>query len=277
MPRLYDETVEIANVNWRDSEYLYALKQYLPVAHVFNASNVHELVDPNGVYQAAKDFPNAAPPFDATWVEWSVKPAFADAIRFSEVRRCGTLTLLERSEDSFSLQTYGVLETVVDRVPAISVFPGRARYVLDAFGNVTDHGVIMPFDRSKTGGMVPEAIDGLMIPTLLTFSLLNCRNVTTQAQCPHKKEVRKWIRSGHKGPLCRYHTLNISTMARALRDEGGIEQNGPAKALHICRGHFKDYSKNGLFGKYKGMYYFGPTVRGSKKGGMVLKDYKVGV
>ena len=275
MPRLYDEVIEIANEH--NDKYLDIFKTSLPYAQIFLASNVHELIDPHGVYEASKDFPNAAPPFDVTWVEWSVKKEFADSVNFSELRRCGTLTLSEYTDDGFSLYIYGIGEMFSDGHPVISVFPGKARYVLDVVGNVVNSNIIMPSDPKEVGGVIPEAIDGLMIPTLLTFSLLNCRNVTTQEHGPYRKEEERWSKRGSKRLLCRYHTLNISTMARILREEGGIKKNGPAKALHICRGHFKDYTKSGLFGKHRGLFYFGPVIRGSKNSGLVIKDYNVGV
>ena len=47
------------------------------------------------------------------------------------------------------------------------------------------------------------------------------------------------------------------------------------KALHICRGHFKDFSNHGLFGKYRGTYWWPMHTRGSSDNGLVVKDYRV--
>ena len=41
------------------------------------------------------------------------------------------------------------------------------------------------------------------------------------------------------------------------------------------RGHFKDYSVKGLFGKYKKVYWWDSQVRGEVIGGVVDKDYRV--
>jgi hypothetical protein len=41
------------------------------------------------------------------------------------------------------------------------------------------------------------------------------------------------------------------------------------------RGHFKDYSVKGLFGRYKGVYWWDSQVRGEVNGGVVDKDYRV--
>ena len=47
-------------------------------------------------------------------------------------------------------------------------------------------------------------------------------------------------------------------------------------ALHFVRGHFKDFSHGGgLFGKYKGLYWWSPRLRGSASSGIVKKEYMV--
>ena len=73
-----------------------------------------------------------------------------------------------------------------------------------------------------------------------------------------------------------FKTLEIEPMKRILRTEGQSEKTGLRQALHICRGHFKDYSKGGgLFGKYKGLYWWESQVRGSVSEGTIVKDYSV--
>jgi len=45
--------------------------------------------------------------------------------------------------------------------------------------------------------------------------------------------------------------------------------------VHMCRGHFKEYTEDHrLFGKYTGLYWWQPYVRGQKEG-IVIKDYEV--
>jgi hypothetical protein len=60
-------------------------------------------------------------------------------------------------------------------------------------------------------------------------------------------------------PESRYKTLTV-TPTRA--------------ALHFVRGHFKDYSVKGLFGKYKKVYWWDSQVR-REVGGVVDKEYWV--
>ena len=54
-----------------------------------------------------------------------------------------------------------------------------------------------------------------------------------------------------------------------------VADGAEPKALHFVRGHFKDYSVKGLFGKYKKVYWWDSQVRGEVMGGVVDKDYRV--
>lgn len=125
--------------------------------------------------------------------------------------------------------------------------------------------------------MIPQDAWGMKLftfPALLALSLLHCKNVTLETTDPPAKLSKAFQRRNGR-PLVRYHTLNIEPMRRVLKHEGQSEKTGLRKAMHICRGHFKDYSKHGLFGKYKGMYWWESHVRGSADEGAVLKDYNV--
>ena len=63
-------------------------------------------------------------------------------------------------------------------------------------------------------------------------------------------------------------------MKKVLKTEGGIDEVGLQRALHICRGHFKDYRDGkGLFGKHKGLYWWDSTVKGNANNGEIKKDY----
>lgn len=114
----------------------------------------------------------------------------------------------------------------------------------------------------------------LHVPLLAT-SFAHCKNVEVQAVDPPEKLSRKQFKR-HGVPKVRYHVLEISPMRSVLKRDGGLEQHGSAqKALHICRGHFKDYRERGLFGKVKGMFWWDSHVRGSAQQGVVVKDYEV--
>lgn len=108
----------------------------------------------------------------------------------------------------------------------------------------------------------------------LAISLSHCRNVELTTVDPPEKLSRKQLKR-YGVPKVRYHVLEISPMRKVLRDEGQSQKHGLQKALHICRGHFKDYRERGLFGRNKGIYWWDMHARGSAEAGAVVKDYRV--
>jgi hypothetical protein len=114
-----------------------------------------------------------------------------------------------------------------------------------------------------------------LFPFLFSFSLANCKNVTTSLVHPPEKLSRAHQKR-HGMPLSRYYTLNIEPMKKVLREEGKVESHGLKHALSVCRGHFANYTEGkGLFGKYHGQFWIPQHVRGSANQGVVTKDYAV--
>lgn len=131
------------------------------------------------------------------------------------------------------------------------------------------------FTRTKDRDEQARTI-GLLDPFLLTISFLHCKKQTKLIEhVPPEKVQRKRARR-NKPPLTKYYTLDIEPLKEILRTEGRVHEVGLPKALHICRGHFKDYSQGkGLFGKYKGLYWWDSHIRGNEDVGTVVKDYAV--
>lgn len=114
-----------------------------------------------------------------------------------------------------------------------------------------------------------------MGPVLTAISFMHCKNVTAVEHNPPEKVQRK-RQKNNKPPLTKYYTLEIEPMKKILKSEGRVDEVGLQRALHICRGHFKDYSNGkGLFGKYKGLYWWDSTVRGNPEAGRIEKDYAI--
>ena len=151
------------------------------------------------------------------------------------------------------------------------------------FMTLDEQGLIKEYDPTFT---LPEGFDeqqaadntGIMTiwsrPALLALSFCHCKNVRTAEVTPPPK-LSKAHERRHKKPLVRYHTLEIDPMREILRREGGSDKVGLQQALHICRGHFKDYRESGLFGRNKGLYWWDQHLRGQAQEGTVLKDYRV--
>ena len=107
------------------------------------------------------------------------------------------------------------------------------------------------------------------------IKLLNCKNIQTEKIPAPAKLNKKRIRTG-KQPIFDYHVLNLVLPSNKKR--GYQEQSIPLShnRIHLCRGHFKEYTKeHPLFGKYTGLYWWEPSVRGQNRDGIVMKDYSV--
>lgn len=109
----------------------------------------------------------------------------------------------------------------------------------------------------------------------LTQTFLNCKNVALKQVSEPKLE--RAFRRKYGVDMIRLHTIDIEPMKKVIRTEGG-EKTDIKQALHICRGHFKDFRERGLFGKenLKGLFWVDSHARGSREnGGEINSDYAV--
>jgi hypothetical protein len=111
-------------------------------------------------------------------------------------------------------------------------------------------------------------------PAMLAISFCHCKNVVMKSEVIPPKVLKKRAKA-NKPAVTKFYTMQIQPMRKILHDAaeaGGSLQ----KALHICRGHFKDYRDGrGLFGKVQGLFWWEQTLRGSKEQGVVSKEYKL--
>lgn len=111
----------------------------------------------------------------------------------------------------------------------------------------------------------------------LACSFAACKNVVVRDNAPPPKLSRAQERR-HGVPKATFKTLEIQPMVGALAQAGTALGGGPTspRALHIMRGHFKDFrAGGGLFGRHHGRYWWPMRVRGSGDAGVVVKDYDV--
>ena len=116
---------------------------------------------------------------------------------------------------------------------------------------------------------------------MLAISFMHCHNVSLDSVTPPKHVVhsKSAKRRGERDyqPVT-FKTLDIRPMREVLkRAEGSAPQGDKtARALHICRGHFRHYQEGrGLFGKYAGTFWVPMHVRGEKTQGTTVKDYRI--
>ena len=120
----------------------------------------------------------------------------------------------------------------------------------------------------------PEQQHGAMTIgyVLKIFSIINCKNVEFKTFNADAKIQKKRIRN-KRLPITEYHTLIIKP---SKSKKSGPPQYLWSTRTHMCRGHFRTYTKESpLFGKYTGRFWIPQHVRGSGNQGTVIKDYEL--
>jgi hypothetical protein len=145
--------------------------------------------------------------------------------------------------------------------------------------NINEKGANAQFITIK--GLPPTIFEELKSDIVLnlemierSIKLLNCKNITTE-KIPPSERLNKKRRKAGKQELFAYHVLDVVIPSKK---RGYHESTEPLShnRVHLCRGHFKEYTaEHPLFGKYTGLYWWQPHVRGQNKNGIVMKDYNV--
>lgn len=217
------------------------------------------------------DFPNVAPPWPCAWYEWST-PACVN----SE----GTVTRSSAPPSRNGVYAISTGSAEDGWLSLLSIWvdcPAERREPVEAGRAVVPISQDGLMDWEKTHMLTPYSVEGLwslLFPYCLGVSFTHCRNVEL-TESPVPEAVRKKRQKRGKRSTV-FKTLEISPMRAVLHDASSNPKAGLKKRLHICRGHFKDYRNGrGLFGKYRGMFWWEMHVRGDKKAGSVNKDYAV--
>lgn len=222
-------------------------------------------------YWEAYDFPCVAPPFDCLWIEISEGAGH-------RLARMAWAALVETQRQ----QETG--EFLVRMVIGLRAGSSRLKFPAWRFDYRTDaNGVLIEADTLKDLlglGKSPKwhdlAYTRMLLPILLTFSFMHCKNVTL-ADAPERR-TRQQIRRDERAGVepVRFKTLDIRPMRKVLEGEGQAATVGLQRAMHICRGHFATYSADKpLFGKHAGTFWVPAHVRGTPERGVIAKDYRV--
>lgn len=128
--------------------------------------------------------------------------------------------------------------------------------------------------------MVDSVVDvGRVVlrPAFLALSFLHCANVSllpVSMPPPHRR--KRSVRNAGSIPQLKRYTLEIKPMTRVL-DQAGAAGGSLRTALHICRGHFKDYREGPGLGRghAHGLWWWESHLRGTIAAGEVDKRYRV--
>jgi len=158
-------------------------------------------------------------------------------------------------------------------------------YMMKADGRVLEQeyqrGVLVGAETYRYAGMIvlPPVPGSEVFPFFETvmfwaIGMMHCKNVRVEEASSTRRDAgsRKDRRARFK-----FHVLKVEVPG-ATRSSGGSCGGGKGCfSSHICRGHFKDFREKGLFGRYKGVYWWSPHVRGDERFGTVEKEYDVNV
>jgi hypothetical protein len=270
-----------------------SVETLLKQAVVFNVNNIAEYVQngPKQLWNIGEDIPNLAPPFPLLWMEYS-PPKLVDTENGLKENPFPYKTgALIGGKEASSLDIYEnsnikwvVRMDVCNQIDGKIFFLSRYVFWVSSAGEIIKHPISKNpvYHRELTDGfaeslsedgVMPIELDSLMLPFLLAISFLHCKNVTMIETGRIKRQYH--CKNKNREPETKVYTLEIEPMKKVLKTEGKSEETGLKRALHICRGHFKDFREKGLFGKFKGIYWWDSQVRGNSKYGTIDKDYNV--
>jgi hypothetical protein len=250
----------------------------LPVLLIDNVADYFYTSDQE-YWDLRDDFPNLAPPYPAFWCECKM-------IKKIHSAECG-------DHDMSALVPHGRMGMLIHGLDPAEAkgegIPEHARWILwcelfidygrrgvtadgphgSVFLCLDADGVIIerPWMQTLADTKDSEVMRGYMTffnPAFLAMSFLHCKNVVVvDNEVPVKLAKKYRARTGVQPT--RYKTLVIEPLKQILRTEGKSHEHGLAKALHICRGHFRDYRQGrGLFGRYHQLVWTPSIVRGTR-------------
>lgn len=111
---------------------------------------------------------------------------------------------------------------------------------------------------------------------LATLQFMNCKNVEVVEHAPSRQQRREAERQNRKAPVT-YKTLTIHPVGKRHKYTKMANALQHGVALHIVRGHFKDYRNGRGLGRGhgRGIWWWDAQVRGEAERGRVVKDYDV--
>jgi hypothetical protein len=267
----------------------------LPVLLIDNVAEYFYSGTDQEYWDIGKDFPNIAPPFPAFWVEWRMVPKIhsrdGDTDLSGWLPHGARVGQYFRAVDPADVTGEGIPEntrwiywcdmwTDYRRSGGVTADGpcGATWLCVDAEGRAIGNPWIQSYAEDRDAGLM-KTIMAWYNPALFAISFLHCKNVQLVDHAMPAKLAKRY-RERHSGltPTA-YKTLTIEPLKAILRKEGRSDQVGLAQAMHICRGHFRDYREGrGLFGKYHKLVWTPSIVRGTKgKGAPPPREIEVKV
>jgi hypothetical protein len=251
----------------------------IPVLLLDNVAEYYMSGTDQEFWSLDRDFPNLAPPYPVFWTEHKI-PRVIHSREFGDTQLAGNnCGLKARTGVLWFAATQYKGENIPENVKWIltaEIFIdydkrghdiegplGTWIFMIDAEGLLIGNPQMQGYTDPHWNDAMKDFMSW-MHPSLLAVSFLHCKNVKLVDVETDKPLAKKYHARTGIWPT-KYHTLEIEPLKKILRSEGHSDTVGTAKAMHICRGHFRDYREGrGLFGKYKQLVWTPSTIRGTK-------------
>lgn len=218
-------------------------------------------------------------PYKKIWIDYSVPIVGHEG----KLMKCGALIVEINSDDESDAKYHIYTFYRVDRRGIIPRdFPRKSAWVMHEWFYILvkkeEEGLIACNMFEKQTQNTKYYFKNTYIRATLTIIhyfalLLNCKNITTENNKP-SDALNKARRKKGKQELFTYKTLKLLLPGKKEKHVLTNEPTGEHNRIHLCRGHFKEYTKEApLFGRIAGLWWWQPTVRGKNKDGIVVKDY----
>lgn len=246
-----------------DTRFAPVLNEYIEDAVVVLIDNVRDYVDSDysKMRNELKDLPNVVPPWPNVIFEYKINSNYSFAV----------WQIAERDSD---LNTWDCSQiTFLGSANLGPVSVGLIHYTVGPDNRFTGWGeafALSYLDDNLQEQATLLLQDGFTV-TSIAQCFCHCKNVDTPVVARPPKLAHAQVKR-HNIPAINYNVINILPIQHVLKDEAAYTGGtGTIKALSICRGHFKDYTTSGLFGKHKGVYFWNQQL----KAGGTQRVYKV--
>lgn len=264
------------------------LREEARTAHCIEIDNVAEwfFLSSQDVWDPVRDIPNLAPPFPVVWMEYGRPAHFVSKageashqqLNVGFPRRIGCLA---RAFDSADGWTYMFI---------LFLQPNEGKDIKVVLTYKVGHdGSVIPQDNTRVPMLVVPPTDRVNLdqqkcadatacvfrwPFLLAITFMHCKNASLE-RAPKLDTPKPQLKQGV--PHTRFSRIIVAPFRADARKASGEEGVSVQKALHICRGHFKDYRKSGLFGKIPGIFWWDQHARGNADCGIVKSTHVIEV
>lgn len=225
--------------------------------------------------------PNYLLPWERAWFEFILP---------YKIRNRVGVALMSASKEKYyekiSMKEYAITAHVIDAAFCISLHGNKPQWIgwatqfLEADGTSirTDFGFKNQDTVTDREGR--KIIHGTMLTIWMyveaALVFLNCKNVVAEnATLPKSKKRKTTIHD----PDVVYKKLVVTLPGVRNAGLNVKRESNHSIRMHVCRGHFMDHRKNGLFGKdhLRGIYWVPMHAKGSKAAGEVVKNYELKV